>query len=199
MNPQSSSTQWQLTLSWTELGQQRTETISETQAAKTPGLVRLGRDPQQCDFVFAEEADSQSISRLHIEIFFKSDWQRFYLRNLKPNNPAIVDGGRLIEGEIALNTGNIIYLGHKKIEVVEIAKIRGDRPPETVLLSQDPPPSGQPEEVDRPVLFSPPKSSHLKCPNCGKILPADMRNSACTTCGHFLVDAVSIVTNDPIE
>ena len=72
-----------LTLQWTELGQTKTQIIHHQKNTKNPGTFRIGRDPAQCDLILSDER----ISRLHVEIFFRPDWQRFYLRNLKSHNP----------------------------------------------------------------------------------------------------------------
>lgn len=72
----------QLTLQWTEAGEVKTQSISDRQPQK------IGRDPTQCDIVFSDlYPENHTISRLHIEILFKPEWKRFYLRNLQPKTP----------------------------------------------------------------------------------------------------------------
>ncbi len=82
-------------------------------------VVRVGRDPQHCDLVLTEP----TVSRTHIEIFFKPNWQRFYVRNLQPKNPPLINGGLLIEGEAALSLDSVIQLGQLELKLTQIQLI----------------------------------------------------------------------------
>lgn len=76
----------------------------------------IGRDQQRCEIWI----EHNTVSRVHAEISFKSDWQRFYLRNIAANNPPRVDGGILTEGEVALYDGSIIQFGQVLIQVSDV-------------------------------------------------------------------------------
>ena len=75
----------EIIISWQEKELTKTKTIRELQPSKNPGTVRLGREPSNCDIIF----DDPSISRVHVEIFYNNQYDKFYLRNLKSNNPPI--------------------------------------------------------------------------------------------------------------
>ncbi|MEO1792772.1 MAG: FHA domain-containing protein, partial [Cyanobacteria bacterium J06629_19] len=66
----------------------------------------IGRDQQRCNLWLPHN----TVSRVHAEVSFKADWQRFYLRNLAANNPIRVDGGLLVDGEVALYEGSMVQL-----------------------------------------------------------------------------------------
>lgn len=76
----------------------------------------IGRDQQRCEIWI----EHNTVSRVHAEISFKPDWQRFYLRNIAANNPPRVDGGILTEGEVALYDGSIIQFGQVLIQVSDV-------------------------------------------------------------------------------
>ena len=185
----------QLTLEWQESGQVKTHTIQESQTNNHPVTFRIGRDPAQCDLVLADER----ISRLHIEIFFLPDWQRFYLRNLKPQNPPCIDGGYLIQGEVALHRDTVISLGQTELKVVDITitnEVNLPIIPPTVIATETVEKfamtsSGQFTEPLKSLTSNPANS--LQCSNCEAIWPQNMRNSSCPRCGYFLVDAKSVV------
>ncbi|AUT04128.1 peptide-binding protein [Nostoc sp. CENA543] len=105
-----------LTLQWYDAGQNHTKQIYEQQPSKKPGTIRIGRDQSQCDIVLVPG----TVSRLHVEIFFNSQQQSFYIRNLQPNNPPLVDGQQLIQGERPINQGSVIHLGQVQLQVVAV-------------------------------------------------------------------------------
>ncbi|MDM9381308.1 protein kinase [Chlorogloeopsis sp. ULAP01] len=107
----------QLTLEWVEDAQVKYRTILEKQQSKNPGKIRIGRDPEQCDIVLPDP----TISGLHVEIFFYSPKQRFYLRNLRQQNPPIIDGQLLLAGEMPLASGSTLRLGQQNFRVREIS------------------------------------------------------------------------------
>lgn len=179
-------------------------------------VIRVGRDPQYCDLVLAEP----TVSRTHIEIFFKPNWQRFYVRNLQPKNPPLVNGGLLIEGEAALSVDSVIQLGQLELKLTHIQLIgsAGSVNQSTSPIRQQSngfdatglPPSqflGISQSVSgkdailfetakpnaSPPPFSPSSNYGLECPKCQSIHPLGLRNSACPSCGHFLADAESIL------
>lgn len=106
----------ELTLEWSEAGQLKTWTIRDKQLSKNPGTIRIGRDPAKCDLVLS----NLTVSGLHVEIFFKPNQQRFYLRNLRQSNPPVVDGEPLATGETGLNPGSTVRLGQMELKVTEI-------------------------------------------------------------------------------
>ncbi len=106
----------QLTIEWIEDGQIKYRTIVENQASKNIGKIRIGRNPQECDIILPDP----TISGLHAEIFFHTEKQKFYLRNLRQQNPPIVDGQLLLAGEISLDVGSHIRLGKQDFRVKDI-------------------------------------------------------------------------------
>ena len=102
-----------LTLQWHDAGQNKTQNIYEQQPSKNPGTVRIGRDPLRCDIVVS----NPTVSGLHVEIFFHSQQQRFLIRNLRSQNPPLVDGKQLVQGEMPLKEGSVIYLGQMQLQV----------------------------------------------------------------------------------
>ncbi|MEM6599439.1 MAG: FHA domain-containing protein, partial [Cyanobacteria bacterium P01_C01_bin.69] len=77
----------------------------------------IGRDQQRCNLWLPHN----TVSRVHAEVSFKADWQRFYLRNLAANNPIRVDGGLLVDGEVALYEGSMVQLGQLLLQASDIA------------------------------------------------------------------------------
>ncbi|MBW4635370.1 MAG: FHA domain-containing protein [Iphinoe sp. HA4291-MV1] len=106
-----------LTLQWYDAGQQKTQKIHEHGPSKNHGTVRIGRDPLRCDIVLSHE----TVSGLHVEIYFHTQQQRFFIRNLREPNPPLVDGQRLVQGEVALYEGSIIYLGQQELKVIAVS------------------------------------------------------------------------------
>lgn len=109
------SSRYELTLDWVEAGQTRRQMIFPDQPSKHPGTMRIGRDPAQCDIVLVDP----SISGLHIEIFFNAQQQKFYVRNLRQNNPPLLDG-QLLLGDRPLNSGSALRLGQTELRVSAI-------------------------------------------------------------------------------
>ena len=107
----------ELTLEWVEARQGKTQKILERQPTKNPGTFRIGRDPAVCDLTLLEP----TVSRLHVEIFFNPQQQRFYLRSLRQSNPPIVNGQSLPTGEVVLNQGSSLRLGKMELRVTAVA------------------------------------------------------------------------------
>ncbi|NER47737.1 MAG: protein kinase [Symploca sp. SIO1A3] len=141
--------QYELTLEWIEGGQRRVQKIRQVQPTKNPGTFRIGRDPVQCDLVLSDP----TISALHVEIFFNVRQQYFYLRNLRPSNPPLVNGQSLPTTELLLSQGNSIQLGQTILRVATIVLTRypaGYQPP-----NYPPPPPVQPPTPVRQTLPPP--------------------------------------------
>lgn len=176
---------WQITLTWNEANCLKTQTIESSQYSESSGGFRIGRDRSQCHLVLSDT----TVSRLHVELFFKPEYQRFYLRSLQPKNPPKIDGGSLISGEVALTVGSTIELGNLHLSVSQISEV-----PSPAVLPITSLPSFQP--VSPQLLRSPissPAHYRLECPHCHTFAPLHMRNCACHHCGHFLADAESIL------
>jgi pSer/pThr/pTyr-binding forkhead associated (FHA) protein len=160
-----------LTLQWQETDQNRTQQIYEQQVTKKPGTCRIGRDPAQCDIVLTHP----TVSGLHIEIFFNSQQQRFYIRNLREPNPPQIDGKPLVKGEIALSQGSIIYLGQQQLQitVISVSNI-----PATVIVK--PPIQAMNHHQKQPTPTQPnPQVYGLQCPKCHKVCPPENLQIGC--------------------
>lgn len=186
----------ELTLEWQEEGQRRTQKIYEQQPSINPGTVRLGRDPDRCDIVLTGK--DRTVSRLHVEIFFNKQQNNFYLRNLTANNPPVVDGQPLLQGEVALHQGSSINLGQMEVKVVAVSV----GVPETILVHHHLHNNNN-KKVNQPVTPSPnpvrssmpTRPTGVQCinPKCGEIWPEAMRNSICTACGWSLNAGPSVL------
>lgn len=173
----------EITIEWQEAGQIRQETIRDNQPSKYPGTIRLGRDPLQCDIVL----NDPTVSGLHVEIFFNTQYQSFALHNLRDTNPPVVDGRQIQYGEAFLSTGSIIYLGQLELVVESVSVHTPKNPiPQTILM----PP--QPLIVNnKPVSTL--KSYGLQCPSCGRVSPYERLDWGCQWCGTSLAAAASVV------
>lgn len=115
---------YKLTLEWTQGTQNCSQTISTEQQTLMPGVIRIGRDSQQCDVVV--EDPTNQISRLHAEIFFHKDLNTLCLRNATWNqgqtNVVLLDGKLVIEEEVPLQAGSMIQLRNilLKVDILEI-------------------------------------------------------------------------------
>jgi predicted component of type VI protein secretion system len=162
----------ELTLQWTESGQIRRHTYVEGQPTKTPGVFRLGRDPQHCDLILADP----TVSGLHVELYWQTATHQVWLRNLRSTNPPLVDGVQLFAGEAPLRQGSRINMGRVELSVL------------TLAFSAVPPPQPQP---------SAPSGYGLKCPNpaCGKVSSYndEILRQGCPWCGFSLASAPSVV------
>lgn len=157
-----------LTLQWQEGNKYITQHLESQPSSKNPGTTRLGRDPQQCDIVLIPN----SVSRLHAEIFFDSQQQVFYIRNLSEKIALRVDDKVLKTREIiSLKTGNMIFLGEQKLEVLNINTAVN------INVNNN---NSTPIEA-------------LQCSKCGKVLPKEKQKQMCDFCGKSLVDAVSVL------
>jgi hypothetical protein len=188
-----------LTLQWQDAGQNKTQQIYEQQPSKNPGTVRIGRDPLRCDIVLT----NPTVSGLHVEIFFHSQQQNFYIRNLRSQNPPLIDGQQLIQGEKPLNQGSVIYLGQAQLQVINIAIntiaatiLSVPQPPIAVPHPFTPPlrqqPSPPPVHHHHPV--TPPQGIYgLECPKCHRVSSQENLQVGCPWCGTSLAAAVSVL------
>ncbi|NJL62897.1 MAG: FHA domain-containing protein [Methylacidiphilales bacterium] len=177
-----------LTIKWYDAGQEKTQTIYEQQPSKNPGTVRIGRDPLRCDIVLSHP----TVSGLHVEIFFNSQQQKFFIRNLREQNPSVVDGRRLTRGEQPLNQGSVILLGQTNIQVTGISTIEATvlSPPPVNFRSQP----GHTPVVAKPLLSQHHKPSYgLQCPRCDRVSPHEHLEIGCQWCGTSLAAAASVL------
>lgn len=107
----------ELTLEWYDAGLLHRRDIQPQQSTRYPGAVRIGRDPSRCDIVLSDI----TVSGLHVEIFFNSDDQHFYVRNLRETNPPVIDGRSLPQGERVLNQDSRLQLGQVELNVTAIS------------------------------------------------------------------------------
>ncbi|HLP88568.1 MAG TPA: FHA domain-containing protein [Nostocaceae cyanobacterium] len=180
-----------LTLHWQEAGQNKTQQIYDQQKSKNPGSVRLGRDPMRCDIVLTHP----TVSGLHVEIFFNSQRQSFYIRNLRSTNAPYIDNQPLVQGEMPLSQGSVIYLGQQKLQVVAIsldafAATVLSTPP--VAANQPPIQPASPYAGKTPIT-QPKQVYGLECPKCHKVCPPENLQVGCLWCGTSLAAAVSVL------
>ncbi len=155
----------ELTLAWVESGITKQYKIGLT-------MVRVGRDPARCDLVLSDP----TVSGLHVVIYFDPQKRKFWLRNMRESNPPVVDGKRLVQGEIELQQNSAIALGHQILQITEI-------------VTQSLPPS-----VPNP-HSNPHQAYGLQCPNpkCAKISGYEKITLVCPWCGTSLAGAASSI------
>ncbi|MEH2196160.1 MAG: FHA domain-containing protein [Nostoc sp.] len=171
-----------LTLQWHDAGQDKTQNIHEQQPSQNPGTVRIGRDPLRCDIILSHP----TVSGLHVEIFFHHQQQGFYIRNLRSQNPPLIDGRQLVQGEMPLTEGTRISLGQIKLKVTSIST---GSIPATILM---PPHPGHHHHSPTPP--APPRGIYgLECPKCHKVSPPENLQIGCRWCGTSLAAAVSVL------
>jgi len=153
----------ELTLTWVEAGITKSYRISLT-------MTRIGRDPARCDLVLTHP----TVSGLHVVIYFDPQKHSFWMRNMRESNPPIVDGQRLLSGEVEVKTNSAIALGQQILQVTNI---------EIDLLSQ------------APISSNPDHVYGLQCPNlkCAKISPYERITLVCPWCGTSLAGAASSI------
>ncbi len=173
----------ELTLEWLQAGQLRRETIRHPQLSKSPGTVRLGRNPEECDIILTDP----TVSGLHVEIFFNPSSQTFCLRNLRHTNPPVVDDRQIVAAEVPLRQGSIIALGQLELKVVEISleKPNNGIPPTILLPPQPPAAANQPAPGT--------VSYGLECPKCHRVSPYERLEWGCQWCGTSLAAATSVL------
>lgn len=155
----------ELTLTWVESDITKQYKIGLT-------MVRVGRDPARCDLVLSDP----TVSGLHVVIYFDPQKRKFWLRNMRESNPPVVDGKRLVQGEIELQQNSAIALGHQILQITEI-------------ITQSPPKSV-------PTAHNNPNQAYgLQCPNlkCAKISSYEKITLVCPWCGTSLAGAASSI------
>ena len=157
---------YRLTFQWTEAGAAKSQTLALRDINGQVGTICLGRDPERADLVLVDP--QKRVSRRHVEIFWHPPKQTFYLRNLTRHNPAgsqnpaIVDGQRVIGEDVPLQVGSQLQLGGFVVVVTDI---------------QIPPAQqGLPESVEQPVFG-------VKCPN-NHLISYDYLGLVCPHCGE---------------
>ncbi|GAC1461376.1 MAG: hypothetical protein NVS2B14_07130 [Chamaesiphon sp.] len=174
----------ELTLTWIEKGQRKTQTIYAQQPSKNPGTVRIGRDPARCDIVLTD----MTVSGLHVEIFFNPQEQGFSLRNLRQGNPPIVDGQTVVRGEVTLRQGSTIHLGQIVLTILALSIATAGVAATIVMQPQHLKAVNQPSVPVAPIYA-------LRCPNykCGKTSPYARLDLGCPWCGTSLAAAASVL------
>jgi pSer/pThr/pTyr-binding forkhead associated (FHA) protein len=203
-----------LTLQWDDAGQQKTQIIHEHISSKNHGAIRIGRDPLKCDIVL----NHPTVSGLHVEIYFHTQQQRFFMRNLRSPNPPLVDGRQLVQGETALYEGSVIFLGQQELKVIAVSIPGASSVPATILLPpqaqvnpQPAKPVAQPKQNPHP---STPEAQQagvaqghhnhppaplqqgvygLKCSKCQKVSSSEYLQVGCPWCGTSLAAAMSVL------
>ena len=153
----------ELILAWVEAGITKSYRIGLT-------MTRIGRDPARCDLVLMHP----TVSGLNAVIYFDPQKQSFWIRNMRESNPPVVDGQRLLSGEVELKTNSAIALGQQILQVTNI---------EIDLPSQ------------APISSNPDHVYGLQCPNlkCAKISPYERITLVCPWCGTSLAGAASSI------
>ena len=168
----------ELTLQWSEFGQPKIQVLRDQQPSKQPGKIRLGRDPALCDIVFQE----RSVSGLHVEVFFQPQAQQFFIRNLRFQNPPLVDGTLLTQGDLPLRPGSCIQLGRVELQVT--------------AMTVTPPPAPQPPVFPK---SGPPSTAAygLQCPQCHHVsaYSNDAIKQDCPMCGHSMATSNTVFIN----
>ncbi|GEM_PF-370938 len=183
----------------------------EQQLSKNAGTYRIGRDPSRCDLVLG----NPTVSGLHVEIFFDSQQQGFFIRNLRQSNPPLVDGQQLLDNVLPLFEGSTIYLGQQELKVAAVSITKVNTIPPTVLA---PPPVPN----SRPIIpqqKSQPNKQHtqhhhhhfpseqppngqssneepmygLQCPKCARVSSLEHLQVGCPWCGTSLAAALSVL------
>jgi hypothetical protein len=101
-----------LTLTWNDRGQQKNYTIYSQNDNGVAGRVKLGRNPSQCDLLFAD----RTVSGVNAEIYFDCQLQKFLLSNLRAINPPFLDRQKVVS-TTDLHSGVVLYLGRVPIAI----------------------------------------------------------------------------------
>ena len=197
-----------LTLQWSDADQFKvqeqkvqTQKIYERQPSKNIGTFRIGRDPLRCDLVLG----NPTVSGLHVEVFFDSQQQGFFIRNLRQSNPPLVDGKQLFEDVLPLFEGSTIYLGQQELKVAAVSIVKVSSVPPTVLAPPQVPNSQpvKPQESIKPEANIQSTHHHfasneqalygLQCPKCSRVSSLEHLQVGCPWCGTSLAAALSVL------
>lgn len=167
----------ELTLQWSEFGQTKIQVLRDQQPSKQPGKIRLGRDPALCDIIFQE----RSVSGLHVEIFFQPQAQQFFIRNLRLQNPPLIDGTLLKQGDLPIRAGSRIKLGRIELQVSAMTIT----PPAAPVFPKSGPPSTA--------------AYGLQCPQCHHVsaYSNDAIKQDCPMCGHSMATSNTVFIGKP--
>lgn len=168
----------ELTLQWSEFGQTKIQVLRDQQPSKQLGKIRLGRDPALCDIIFQE----RSVSGLHVEIFFQPQAQQFFIRNLRQQNPPLVDGTLLKQGDLPVRAGSRIKLGRVELQITAMTITPPATPPAF-------PKSGPPSTA----------AYGLQCPQCHHVAAYsnDAIKQDCPMCGHSMATSNTVFIGKP--
>lgn len=189
-----------LRLEWIEVGQVRTQTITDQIPTKNARTFRIGRDPALCDLVIQHP----TVSKLHIEIFFVLQQKSFYLRNLRASNPPLVDRQPVLQQVVELHQGSTLRLGELDLIVREVQRLNFLAPTVIALPVAIPPSISVSSPAPSPAFPSvaplPPAQVAqpgvelcygLQCPKCYRVSPYEHLEVGCAWCGTSLAAAQS--------
>ncbi len=170
-----------LTLAWSLQNHLHHYTFHQAATTKVAQKLRIGRDPAQCDIIFAD----RSVSSLHVELFFSAALDAALIQNLRPSNPPLIDGFQLTQGTANLSQGSQIQLGRIQLQVSQLVL------PGQVQVAAPP----QPQVPNTASAYG------LKCPNpsCGKVSRYDEQvlKQGCPWCGFSLAAANTVMMVRP--
>ncbi|RUT01881.1 hypothetical protein DSM106972_065040 [Dulcicalothrix desertica PCC 7102] len=108
---------YEITFGWQIQGKRLSQSLS-FDSTKAPGIIKIGRDPNQCDVLVVDA--NNHVSRLHAEIIFNSDSGIFYLQNAtlhKPQPNTVFLNSDIVTEKVEIHNGDIIVLRDVPITV----------------------------------------------------------------------------------
>jgi FHA domain len=111
---------FEICFGWQVQGQRFSKSLT-FDSTKLPGVIKIGRDPNQCDVVVNDA--NNHVSRLHAEIVFNSDSGIFYLQNATLHNPqpnTVYLNSDIVTEQVELHYGDIIVLRDMPITVEKL-------------------------------------------------------------------------------
>ena len=115
------------------------------------------------------------------------------LRNLRSQNPPLVNGQRLVQGELPLHQGSTFLLGEAHIHILAVSVAPGRQIPATILSIPEP---GQAQNHPSPVAALQSQGTYgLECPNCHRISSHEHLQVGCPWCGTSLAAAASVLVS----
>jgi predicted component of type VI protein secretion system len=102
----------ELALSWTELGRNRSYTITSDRHSLRP--VKIGRDPLRVELVI----NNPTVSGLQAQIHYDPTTKQFLIESLRETNPVLVDGQKLTQGAKPLKDKGRLQMGNLTIKWV---------------------------------------------------------------------------------
>lgn len=119
-------------------------TQSRIVRSNQPGIVtnrfRIGRDPLTCDLVLPSVTQEDlSVSKLHVELYFDPDRDRFYLHNLKgASNPPKLYGQLVYDAPVAIDQNGVLQLGKREFVIALVVSEEVTAPRTAPLESTSP-------------------------------------------------------------